>query len=115
MNAATRGPQTYMPQTENPSDAVYSSHAQTASRPAQFPALREFLAVDKKGGFSARGAHIDTCMTQTESPPDAVSRCSAALQSKNAALGGFLPADKKGGFSERGVHLDVHDPNRKPA
>ncbi|MPL81397.1 hypothetical protein SDC9_27316 [bioreactor metagenome] len=60
MNAATRGggPQTYMPQAENPSDAVYSSHAQIASRPAQFPALREFLAVDKKGGLSVRGVHI---------------------------------------------------------
>ena len=59
MNAATRGGHRRTCPKENPSDAVYSSHAQTASRPAQFPALREFLAVGKKGGFSARGVHID--------------------------------------------------------
>ena len=58
MNAATRGGHRRTCPKENPSDAVYSSHAQTASRPAQFPALREFLAVDKKGGLSVRGVHI---------------------------------------------------------
>ena len=59
MNAATRGGHRRTCPKENPSDAVYSSHAQTASRPAQFPALREFLDADKKGGFSERGVRID--------------------------------------------------------
>ena len=74
MRARWECTQTCMTQTENPSAAVYSSHALTAPCPAQFPALREFLDADKNGGLSVRGAHIDTCMSQAKNPPDAVSR-----------------------------------------